>query len=307
MPRAARSWTSQLCGSVHIISRVAGGEFLFHEEEKEVFMKLIEHFAAGFFIDIHAFAVMGNHFHILATGLELDAEKASKEELLRRYKLLYKKNADPPEGRYARDGSVIYDEDGGIERLRVRLGSVSRFVQELKQTFTRWYNKKHERKGTFWSERYRSTLINKGDAQLACSAYIDLNPVRAGIVERPEDYRWSSIGLRVRNPRRTNKFLKKISIPVREILKKPEQKQSELGNLEKESEITIPWYREFIYVSGNIEKYGNTTAATIPLCLWEWESQLNKGDNIVLAAFGGGFTWGSIYLKWAYDGNENND
>jgi len=57
----------------------------------------------------------------------------------------------------------------------------------------------------------------------------------------------------------------------------------------------------------NIEKYGNTTAATIPLCLWEWESQLKKGDNLILAAFGGGFTWGSQYLKWAYDGNENND
>jgi 3-oxoacyl-[acyl-carrier-protein] synthase-3 len=57
----------------------------------------------------------------------------------------------------------------------------------------------------------------------------------------------------------------------------------------------------------NIEKYGNTTAATIPLCLWEWESQLKKGDNVILAAFGGGFTWGSIYLKWAYDGNKNND
>ena len=51
----------------------------------------------------------------------------------------------------------------------------------------------------------------------------------------------------------------------------------------------------------NIERYGNTTAATIPLCLWDWENQLNKGDNLILAAFGGGFTWGSIYLKWAYD------
>jgi len=57
----------------------------------------------------------------------------------------------------------------------------------------------------------------------------------------------------------------------------------------------------------NIEKYGNTTAATIPLCLWEWESKLKKGDNVILAAFGGGFTWGSIYLKWAYDGNKNID
>ena len=50
----------------------------------------------------------------------------------------------------------------------------------------------------------------------------------------------------------------------------------------------------------NIEKYGNTTSGTIPLCLWEWEKKLKKGDNIVLAAFGGGFTWGSVYLKWAY-------
>lgn len=50
----------------------------------------------------------------------------------------------------------------------------------------------------------------------------------------------------------------------------------------------------------NIHKYGNTTSATIPMCLWEWENQLKKGDNLILAAFGGGFTWGSVYLKWAY-------
>lgn len=51
----------------------------------------------------------------------------------------------------------------------------------------------------------------------------------------------------------------------------------------------------------NIEKYGNTTNGTIPLCLWEWEKRLKKGDNIILAAFGGGFTWGSVYIKWAYN------
>jgi 3-oxoacyl-[acyl-carrier-protein] synthase-3 len=51
----------------------------------------------------------------------------------------------------------------------------------------------------------------------------------------------------------------------------------------------------------NIERYGNTTSATIPLCIWEWENQLKKGDNLILSAFGGGFTWGAIWLKWAYD------
>lgn len=50
----------------------------------------------------------------------------------------------------------------------------------------------------------------------------------------------------------------------------------------------------------NIQRYGNTTAGTIPLCLWDWENQLKKGDNLILAAFGGGFTWGAIYVKWAY-------
>ncbi len=52
----------------------------------------------------------------------------------------------------------------------------------------------------------------------------------------------------------------------------------------------------------NIHRFGNTTSATLPLCLWDWEGQLRKGDNIILAAFGAGFTWGALYLKWAYDG-----
>ncbi len=54
----------------------------------------------------------------------------------------------------------------------------------------------------------------------------------------------------------------------------------------------------------NIQRYGNTTNGTLPLCLWEWEPKLHKGDNIILAAFGGGFTWGAIFLKWAYDAKQ---
>jgi 3-oxoacyl-[acyl-carrier-protein] synthase-3 len=54
----------------------------------------------------------------------------------------------------------------------------------------------------------------------------------------------------------------------------------------------------------NIQRYGNTTAATIPLCLWEWENELKKNNNVILSAFGGGFTWGAIYIKWSYEGKE---
>ncbi len=56
----------------------------------------------------------------------------------------------------------------------------------------------------------------------------------------------------------------------------------------------------------NIQRYGNTTAATLPLCLWEWEEKLNKGDNLIFATFGAGFTWGSIYVKWSYNGASKN-
>ena len=59
-------------------------------------------------------------------------------------------------------------------------------------------------------------------------------------------------------------------------------------------------------VMSNIERYGNTTAGTLPLCLWDYESQLRRGDNLILTAFGGGFTWGALYLKWAYDGASHN-
>lgn len=54
----------------------------------------------------------------------------------------------------------------------------------------------------------------------------------------------------------------------------------------------------------NIDRYGNTSSVSIPLCLWEWESKLRKGDNLILTAFGAGYTWGSIYLKWGYDGDK---
>jgi REP element-mobilizing transposase RayT len=99
MARSNRRWISQERGSFHIISRIAGGELLFKTEEKEYLLKLLERFASGFFVRIHAFCIMGNHFHILATGMEQEAQDASKKELFQRYRLMYGKNAEPPEGR----------------------------------------------------------------------------------------------------------------------------------------------------------------------------------------------------------------
>lgn len=252
MPRSKRRWISQQAGSFHIISRIAGGDILLHHREKEYFLRLLERFAAGFFVRIHSFCIMGNHFHVLATGLEKDGEKASKEELEKRYRLIYGKEAKPPVGAYDASGNLVPDADGGVERLRSRLGSVSRFVQELKQTFSRWYNKRHERKGYLWGDRFKGVIIFKGEAQLACSAYIDLNPVRAGIVGRPEDYRWSSLGMRVRASVRAGRLLRPITLV--DVLNESEELYGLPYVRVRDDLKGIAWYREFVYVSGGVER-----------------------------------------------------
>jgi hypothetical protein len=253
MPRTRRQWVSQQRGSFHIISRTVGGDIRLNDQEKEYYLKLLERFASGFFVKIHTFCVMSTHTHILATGMELDAKEASKQELLRRYKLIYPKASEPPPGRYEPNGEIIRDEDGGIERLRERLGSISRFVQELKQTFSRWYNKTHNRKGYLWNDRFKGVIINHGEAQLMCSAYIDLNPVRAGIVERPEDYRWCSMGLRVRNLKRAKKLLTFFSVSEDD-----DWSDTDLIAKLKSTKPMNPmaWYREFVYLSGGIAREG---------------------------------------------------
>lgn len=274
MGRSRRSWISQNAGSFHIISRVMGGDIFFNDWEKEYFMKLMERLASGFFVQIHAFCIMSNHFHILASGLEEDAQQASIKELSERYLRLYPKEHEFPPGAYQPDGTLIPDEDGGVQRLRDRLGSISRFVQELKQSFSRWYNKAHNRKGYLWSERFKGVILNKGEAQLLCSTYIDLNPVRANIVKRPEDYRWCSLGLRVRSPKRAKKLLTWFLISE-------EDEWSQPDLVEKFKSLdTLSWYRELVYLSGGIECEGKASISkTIQAEVIFYHGKLGLGDS----------------------------
>jgi REP-associated tyrosine transposase len=261
MPRSKRHWTSQDSGSVHIISRVVGKQFLLGKTEKEFFLQLLERLSSGFFIQIHAFVIMSNHFHILVTTLEKDAAKASEDELLSRYKIIYPKTPAPPQGRFNSCGQFFPDEDGGIMRLRKRLGSLSCFVQELKQSFSRWYNKRHDRKGTLWSDRFKGIVLSRGEAQLTCSAYLDLNSIRANIVEKPEDYRWSSLGLRVRSPKRAMKLLHPLSIAPLNNAKKGMLTGTHfsLGPviLNSQSKDDFSLYRKFVYITGGVKRKGS--------------------------------------------------
>jgi len=94
--------------------------------------------------------------------------------------------------------------DGLIPSLRAKLSSLSEFVREIKVGFARYYNKKHNRRGYFWGDRFKSVIVDKGETLINCLAYIDLNPLRAGIVCRPEDYRWNSLGYHVQTYNRDN-------------------------------------------------------------------------------------------------------
>ena len=94
--------------------------------------------------------------------------------------------------------------DGLIPPLRAKLSSLSEFVREIKVGFARYYNKRHNRRGYFWGDRFKSVIVDKGETLINCLAYIDLNPLRAGIVSRPEDYRWNSLGHHVQTNNRDN-------------------------------------------------------------------------------------------------------
>ena len=91
-----------------------------------------------------------------------------------------------------------------IPSLRAKLSSLSEFVREIKVGFARYYNKRHNRRGYFWGDRFKSVIVDKGETLINCLAYIDLNPLRAGIVSRPEDYRWDSLGYHVQTNNRDN-------------------------------------------------------------------------------------------------------
>jgi len=97
----------------------------------------------------------------------------------------------------------IFAEDL-VASLRLKLSSLSEFMGEIKVEFARFYNRRHSRCGYFWGDRFISVIVETGETLINCLAYIDLNPLRAGLVERPEQYRWNSLGYHVQTNNRGN-------------------------------------------------------------------------------------------------------
>jgi len=184
----------------HMMSRIVSGDFILGEEEKEFFKDTMRKLESFMGVRVLTYCLMTNHFHILLEVPEI--EWLSDEEIFRRIKNFYSSSRVKEEELEYRYLKEIADESGkgeGLEEWRERflnrMGDLSNFGKELKERFTRWYNWKTDREGTLWSARFKSVLVEDSESALSTiAAYIDLNPVRAGIVDDPKGYRFSGYG-----------------------------------------------------------------------------------------------------------------
>jgi REP element-mobilizing transposase RayT len=187
----------------HVMSRTAGGEKLFGEIEKEAFRRLMWRMAKFSGVEVLTYALMDNHFHILvkvperAKFLKRFEGEDGEAKLLEHLSLLYSKGyiaGVKAELARVREAGRGEEAEAILETFRMRFCDLSCFVKELKERFSRWFNKHHGRRGTLWMARFKSVLVEDGEALRTMALYIDLNPVRAGLVEDPKDYRWTGYG-----------------------------------------------------------------------------------------------------------------
>jgi putative transposase len=169
-------------------------------EAMEAMRRIMRSQAAFAGMEVLTYCFMANHFHIFVRLDPKETELLDDVGLVGRFRALYGSKKCASLGLDANDLEVILknnkDSAEGIRRrLKARMGDVSVFMREFKTRFTFWYNEKHGTVGTFWAERFRSVVVEADtEAQRMVAAYIDLNPVRAGLVEDAGDYGFSGFG-----------------------------------------------------------------------------------------------------------------
>jgi putative transposase len=193
MKRLRRTKVSGVSAAYHAMSRTVGGAFLFEDREKEMLRKMIWQVADFCGVEVLTYCIMSNHFHVLIQVPCVDS--VSDAELLRRFKVLYPKPTKYQVASFAEIERLLRTGGDGASEVRqkllARMGDLSEFMKTVKQRFSVWYNRNHGRYGTLWADRFKSVLVEgKGNPLQTMAAYIDLNAVRAGIVDDPKDYRF---------------------------------------------------------------------------------------------------------------------
>jgi putative transposase len=229
MPRTTRLIINDETAVYHVMSRTALDGFPLGDVEKDFMLDLIRRYSKLYLVEILGFCLMDNHFHILVRTFP--EYKYTDEEIKNRYEKFY--------------GDDRVFAAGQIPSLREKLSSLSEFVREIKVGFTRYYNKRHNRRGYFWGDRFKSVIVEKGETLINCLAYIDLNPIRAGLVERPEDYRWNSLGYHIQTDNKDNFLSLDFGL-------------LEFGVLNPEKR--LKGYRRYVYEAGALEHPGKGQA-----------------------------------------------
>jgi putative transposase len=228
---AARSWSGgrrRILGkgalesyTYHVMSRTCGGEVFWDDVEKEALRRLLWKMAEFSGVRLVTYCIMGNHFHALVEvpkreiWLERFAGDGGEERLFEHLRTLYSKEfvgllrQELEElRRLGMDALAL----ARLEAIKKRFCDLSIYVKEVKERFSRWFNKRRGRKGTLWMDRYKSVMVEgKGEPLHTMASYIDLNPVRAGLVEDPKDYRWCGYAEAVSGSRRAQRGLSKVT------------------------------------------------------------------------------------------------
>ena len=197
----------------HCVSRVVDRAFRLGPKEKERFVGRLRVLEAFCQVRVLTYCVMSNHFHVLVEVPERPSADPTDGELLDHLAILYRSQR-LAEIRWELEHHRKQGNHEAAEALRQRflrrMWDLSVFMRELKQGFSRWFNRCNERRGYLWEERFKSVLVEDGHATCVVAAYIDLNPVRAGIVATPGDYRWSGFGEAVAGNRKAREGLRQV-------------------------------------------------------------------------------------------------
>jgi REP element-mobilizing transposase RayT len=216
----------------HVMSRTALDGFPLGDIEKDFMLDLIRRYSFLYLVEILGLCLMGNHFHILVKILP--EYKFTDEDIKKRYANFYGEEQDFADGR--------------IPYWREKLSSLSEFMREIKVGFARHYNRRHNRRGYFWGDRFKSVIVENGQTLINCLAYIDLNPLRAGLVERPEQYRWNSLGYHVQTNNQDNFLSTDFGLEEFNVKSKTER---------------IRRYRRYVYEAGSLDRPEKGSAKVI--------------------------------------------
>ncbi|MGD8264381.1 MAG: hypothetical protein PVG70_18030 [Desulfobacterales bacterium] len=232
MPRTSRLIISDEKAVYHVMSRTALDGFPMKDVDKDFFLDLIKRFSVLYFTEIIGFCLMGNHFHLLVKMIP--DNRFTDEAIQNRFEVFY--------------GDSREFAEGQIPYWREKLSSLSEFMREIKVGFARFYNRRHNRRGYFWGDRFKSVIVDKGETLVNCLAYIDLNPLRAGIVDRPENYRWNSLGYHLQTENKDQFLSTDFGLEEFNVKSKKER---------------IRRYRRYVYEAGAINRPDKMQAGVI--------------------------------------------